>query len=255
MDEKGINIVIPLGKGSVWDDNNELRYCLRSIEKYAINYKNIIIIGEYPNWIKNVIHIPCQDDGNIISKNILYKILKYTQSDLFLDDYFILFNDDYFLTKELNCKTYPLYYSKDLKEAASIRPENEDYNEYLYSTRKVLSSQGLNTRNYDIHYPLIINKSIFNKVYNKFKLFWDINTKLLIKSTYCNYMQDKSFDKEIEDCKIRGQVHVNDFSSLAYSSYDAIQKGMFSTGDLILNNNEIRNEIRFLYPDESKYEI
>ena len=53
-----MDIVIPLGTGSRWQ-NNELRFALRSIEKYLTGYDKIFIIGECPSYLQNIIHIPC----------------------------------------------------------------------------------------------------------------------------------------------------------------------------------------------------
>ena len=48
-----IDVVIPLGTGSRWQDN-ELRYCLRSIEKNLSGVNEVVIVGEKPKWLTNV---------------------------------------------------------------------------------------------------------------------------------------------------------------------------------------------------------
>ena len=72
-----VDIVIPLGNGCIWDDNNELKYALRSVQKHLKGFGDVIIVGQKPKWIKNIIHIPCDDkrghewrDYNIFSKII-----------------------------------------------------------------------------------------------------------------------------------------------------------------------------------------
>jgi hypothetical protein len=49
-----MKILIPLGTGSCWDDNNELRYCLRSIEQNLKGSYEIEIYGDAPEWVTNV---------------------------------------------------------------------------------------------------------------------------------------------------------------------------------------------------------
>ena len=48
-----MKILIPLGTGSDWQ-NNELRYCLRSIEQNLKGSYEIEIYGDAPEWITNV---------------------------------------------------------------------------------------------------------------------------------------------------------------------------------------------------------
>ena len=54
-----ISVVYPLGTGSKWQ-NNELRYSLRSLSKIS-GIGDVFIVGEKPDWVRNVIHIPCKD--------------------------------------------------------------------------------------------------------------------------------------------------------------------------------------------------
>ena len=62
--------------GSKWD-NNELRYSLRSLERYFPNMARVFIVGHKPDWLTNVIHLPAEDrhrknkDANIIDKVLL----------------------------------------------------------------------------------------------------------------------------------------------------------------------------------------
>lgn len=62
--------------GSQWD-NNELRYSLRSLERYFPNMGRVFIVGHKPAWLTNVIHIPAEDthrrnkDANLIDKVLL----------------------------------------------------------------------------------------------------------------------------------------------------------------------------------------
>ena len=49
---------LPLGDGSKWG-NNELRYCLRSLEENWIPDFKVVIYGDpdcKPNWLKNVVY-------------------------------------------------------------------------------------------------------------------------------------------------------------------------------------------------------
>ena len=52
-----MDILYVVGTGSKWD-NNELRYSLRSIDKYGINIDRVFIVGTKPDFC----------DGKSISK-------------------------------------------------------------------------------------------------------------------------------------------------------------------------------------------
>jgi hypothetical protein len=55
-----IDVVYPLGTGSVWQDN-ELRYSLRSLEKNFPDLGRVYVVGHKPDWLGNVEHIPFGD--------------------------------------------------------------------------------------------------------------------------------------------------------------------------------------------------
>lgn len=245
-----LDIVIPLGSGSKWEDN-ELRYCLRSIEQYMKNYRNIIIIGKCPDWLTNILHIPCKDSISP-SYNIQKKLLLACKNEFVSED-FVYFNDDYFLTDIWKANFIP-FYSTGKRLIDSIDPNFENwYDNYLLSTQKVLQKESLDYINFDIHYPIVINKLSFIKCYDKFRTYWEIGGNLLVKSLYCNFLNTSS--KVKEDCKIRGKQSNENFVKKVNNSL-----GMFSTGDLCLDVNEYniypnRDYIEKLYPNKSKYEI
>ena len=79
------DLVIPLGMGSIWQDN-EIRYCIRSFVKYFSQLGKIFIVGSHPDFLKwhypRLIHVPCSNpftankDANIIYRVFRYKYLK-----------------------------------------------------------------------------------------------------------------------------------------------------------------------------------
>jgi hypothetical protein len=71
-----IDVVYILGTGSYWR-NNEIRFSLRALERNLRGIRKIWIVGDYPDFIKNINHIPFKDellnnaDGNIIRKVLI----------------------------------------------------------------------------------------------------------------------------------------------------------------------------------------
>ena len=51
-----MDVVYILGTGSTSNDN-EIRYSLRSIEKYLIGFNVVYIVGECPKFLKGIIHL------------------------------------------------------------------------------------------------------------------------------------------------------------------------------------------------------
>src|SRR4051812_35587008 len=109
-----MDILIPLGRGSSWQ-NNELRYALRSVEKHLSGYDNIFIVGEKPDWIQNITHIPFEDKpgyGNR-DRNIFNKILAGIKDER-LSYEFMFMSDDHFFTADFSATRFPYYYRCNL---------------------------------------------------------------------------------------------------------------------------------------------
>ena len=71
-----IDVVYKLGLNPDWGNYEELRHSLRSLCNFE-NLGNVFIVGQKPDWIQEVIHIPALDsykrnkDANLINKLIL----------------------------------------------------------------------------------------------------------------------------------------------------------------------------------------
>ena len=174
-----IDILIPLGKGTGWDDN-ELRYSLRSIEQYLDNIGNIYIIGLQPSWLKNVIHVP-HPDVHISSKfrnqNILQKIL-FTIQHYEVSNNFVFTNDDIFFLKELNTDNLMTYTDCTLQQYLERNPLlNGIYKRAVLATIQHLRENNLPMQHYDNHTPIIYNKFKF------LQIFENIQKEIIIKYT------------------------------------------------------------------------
>lgn len=174
-----IDIVIPLGTGS-HHDNIELLYSLRSLEKH-VTFDKVWIVGELPRWVKNVNHIPFPDDPKRCSDyNIMNKITVATMIGALSED-FLFMNDDHFFLQPMDASKMPYYYCDTLQTFITHRGL-DTYGRRVKNTLKLLLSKNLPTKYFDIHYPIIYNKSLFlNTVTNQ-----DWTDPFIIKSLYCN---------------------------------------------------------------------
>lgn len=232
------DIVIPLGNGSPLD-NYELRYCLRSIQKYLLDFRRVYIVGECPDFIHNVVHIPYPDKSKYKQKNILKKILRACQEEG-LSDEFMFFNDDHFLLQEESALLYPHYVSGTIE--SEIKRCVGDYRTCLINTLAALKD--LSTWNFDCHYPIRYNKRDFENVMGFYD--WDIPHGYVIKSLYCNTLNIQP--EMVLDGKI------NDAISQEMLDEIVSTRPCMSTSNYALTNI-VKRKLEMLFPEKSVYEL
>src|SRR5688572_16798874 len=124
---KGVDVVIPLGAQSRWG-NSELKYMLRSMEKYLSNYKHVYIVGECPDWVKNVKYV-FMPDQLTKTQNIMEK-LRVACNIPELSEDFLYTQDDLFLLMKESADIYPNYMSNK-KMSKIISEETGTYQQLL----------------------------------------------------------------------------------------------------------------------------
>lgn len=237
-----IDILIPLGTGSKWD-NNELRYALRSIEENVLDeIGNVYIVGDKPDWIKNIIHIPCEDThtiGKLRNQNILNKILYGIENSDITND-FIFTNDDFFILKKMYINNLPNYYDTNLENYRDLIPNvNPIYLRAIIRTMEYLKFRNLPTVHYDLHNPIIYNKFRFKEI------FENIDEEVVIQSIYANSVTENK--EYLSDNKI--------FLPLPLHEIEEQNKGQpfFSISDKALNEN-MKTYITNKFKNKTKYE-
>lgn len=191
-----MDVIYPLGTGSVLK-NFELRMSLRSIEHYLSNYSDVWIIGEKPDWLQNVNHIPCIDHMERPSDyNIMRKVTKACEEPK-VSESFVFFNDDHFLLDHFNAERFPNYYFGTLQDQIKKRGLDA-YGKRMNNSLQHLLKNSLPTKHFDIHTPIVYNKELFLK--NVTALDWNIPQGYVIKSLYANALQVEG--EEIPDNKL-----------------------------------------------------
>lgn len=239
-----MDVVCPLGNGSKWFDN-ELRYSLRSLEKFGHNVGNVFIVGECPDWVTNVIHIPAKD-GVGHERNIMNKLLAACNDER-VSENFGLWNDDYFLTDYIDLDKYPRYQCGTLREKIDKRIRFDGYRMSMENTRDFLKDQNKFTLFYDTHCPIIYNKQKFKELMNI--VDWEKRNGYVIKSLYANYypesfryMEDKKFTADTGILTMKQEIKDRHIFSIA----DGVMFSPTKTMKVLLEE---------LYPLPSKYEI
>lgn len=233
------SIIIPLGSGSRNNDL-ELRYCLRSIEKYLSGYGDIFIIGERPDWLQNVIHIPLDEGFAPQSyekeRNIFNKIMAVCKDERVTDD-FLFMNDDHYLLKEYEAGKFPYYYHGRLSEKRTVT----DYKKTVKNTSEFIGDVAY----FDIHCPILYNKRKFGWL--SFP-DWNKHFGYCIKTLYLAYNSLSQFNtEEYADLKISEPLTSSQIRE------QLTGRAWFSIGDKAFNG-EIVDVLQDLYPLKSKYE-
>ncbi len=236
-DYKGIDVVIPLGTGSI-SANNELRFCLRAIEKHLIGYDNIWIVGHLPKWVQNVRHIP-HGEYHPKAVNIFDKIMAACEIEE-VSHRFIMFNDDYFLLQSVDAGKYFNYCSDEALQEVMKRSASNPYRQLTEDTIKVV---GEGFKYADIHCPLVMNKGKFKEL----KRFEPkrYENGLLVKSLYM--AQTDGTKMERKDPIVRGPKTKEELEAMELTT------DMVSIHDEAVNKDFIA-WIQKKFPVPSQYE-
>ena len=235
------DIVYVLGSGSLWL-NNEIRYSLRSVDKFLQNKGEVFVFGELPIFLddKKLIHVPLIDISGDKALNIRNKLVAICNNPL-VSENFMLFNDDYFLRSAIDANNYPYYYKCDLYNTMNIN--RTLYREHVIATINALESRELSLYNFDTHKPIIYNKKHLLEVINMYD--WNIKHGYIMRSLYCNTVG------VIGEFKLDSKINL----PLSAKRWDekTIGEDCFSIDDRALGAG-LNEFMRATYPDPSCYE-
>lgn len=231
-----IDIVIPLGSGSIFK-NLELKFALRSADKYLTGVRNVHVIGDFPGPdFKGLVYTPFREHNmfEYLTRNIFYK-LKLACENPNISDPFLYMNDDHFLLMPLEAPTFPYHHKSNGWVGKG---------KYKVTMQQTIDLFKKRINNWDTHCPMLIDKNDFLNTVAK--LDWKKPFGYCIKTAYCesvyvvgHYYPDLKIDKphnekQIEEF-IKGRMY-------------------FSVGDRGVNVDMI-TLLTKLYPEKSKYEV
>ncbi len=241
------DLVIPLAsQGSVWQNNNELRYCLRSFETH-FPIGDVCIVGDhFPDWLTNVIRIDHGDsfehnkDANIIKKLL-------AASKVLTGKTFIWSCDDHIvLRKPLKREIVPLYSGDTANYPSTFFTGT--WRTALKTTMDFLESNQLPTLNYDTHTPQPVNADQFLEHLTDFPLR-DFH-RFTVNSLFYN-MAGIMKTAHIGMLKATIEKPINSIPDVRRAIKNKLYLGY--------NNNgltpELRSIIAELFPDKSSFEL
>lgn len=214
-------------------ENEELRYSLRSLSNFP--HKKVCFYGCCPKGLNPDIHFKYKQDGKTKWENVNMMLRSACQSDLITENFW-LFNDDFFImNKVLNPQDY---HSGDLyKRIVQLEDKHGGITEYSLQLRnmcKELEALGCNSKNYAVHYPMLINKKYALEVLN-------MTDCPMFRCLYGNYATVKSIN--VNDCKIIDKE--KEWKGTDY----------LSTEDKAFEEGVVGKQIREKFPDKCKYEL
>jgi hypothetical protein len=214
-------------------DNEELRYSIRSVVA-NMPYDNLWLVGYKPSWyVGNFISVP-----NTTTKfeNIRLAIKAAAEHNEISDD-FILMNDDFFVIKPANPDKV-LHGGLLIDKISRYRSmlETGRYITLLENTHKFLVKSGIkNPLDYDIHTPIVFNKS---------NLLQIINRRHFPRSLYGNMF--KVGGEFTNDVKVYSDNSLLKHNLPEDSPYISTQDDSF--------NNLFNSLLKDMFTEPSKYE-
>ncbi len=236
---KNIDLVYILGTGSRWHDN-EIRYSIRSVEKYLPEHGKIFVVGEYPEWMSGAIHIEAKDSETNKLLNARNKYIA-AASDPRVSKDFVLMNDDFFMTDEIT--EWKTYSRGKLKDMIKKHPtQNGYYFRSLQDTQKRLDGMGISDPiDYEVHCPMIFNKEKLLSVIGMIGK----DKAYSIRTCYGNLMNIEA--KKVIDFKA---------GTIAEFAYQTVRSNKYlSINDGLVADENFRNWVERKYPKMSIYEI
>lgn len=235
-----IDVFYVLGSGSKWQ-NNEIRYSMRSLEKYGKNVGQVYVIGEEPDFISDEVkYIKATDIGSPAC-NHWYKVKRFFVETGIKRACYMM--DDIFFIKDVDLENYPYYCSGELKKYTDIGRNN--YHRMITDTKKELEKENKPITNFEIHCPIIYEKDKFESLEKKFyKIKANHRHFVGVRSYYCN-MNDIQ-GTFCNDMKIRKQ-HMNNWLERIKTN------DCFSTSDDVISMG-VGDWLKKEFPNPSKYE-
>lgn len=232
-----IDIVYILGTGSSWQDR-EIRYSLRSVEKYVANPR-IFIIGQCPRWLTGINHIEAEDTDKNKIINARNKYLR-AASCPDISDNFILMNDDFFILKEIT--EWPYYSRGTFHKMIRRHPTKGGYYfKSLRDTKNRLIELGIKEPvDFEVHCPMMFEKKMLLNVMENV----GINNAYSLRSCYGNLVEI-TYD-EVMDFK------ANNLAEFAHQV--KMDREFLSISDGLVMHKEFTDWIQRKFPKPSKWE-
>jgi len=240
-----MDVLYILGNGSKCG-NNEIKYSLRSLEKYGRNYDRVFITGVNPTFLNDTIIYNYHTDNYIANVNHLMKVLWTFKNTDISDDALINYDDNFFV-QDVDISKYPYYYKRE--QIPKEFPISNIHVRSLLATRKILEEMKKPIKDFAVHCPVIYNRQRFYEFIEKFNSLYDINSRekaISIRCAYLNYFEEAG--QYMKDVKINGLVSKQEIEEKIKNRH------IFSISDNVTRGGIVQF-FEERYPNKSKWEI
>lgn len=198
-----IDVLYILRNAPSSNGDDEIRYSLRSLDKFCPDVSRVFLTGGIPFFIDRdkIIFTPADDIG-VPAVNHWWKVRQTIENTDISDD-FILMYDDVFFVRESPLSNYPLFYRGELTKE---RNENNLYALTLYATRKLLEQMKKPTLDFCLHAPIRYNRQRFLEMTRYFEPLKGEKPALSVRSFYGNAFSGEKEKVYREDIKIRSAL-------------------------------------------------
>jgi len=204
-----MDVLYYIGSGS-HHNNDELRYSLRSLEKYCQDVGRVFVVGNKPAFLKNVVYFWVEDKF-AWWQNAFEKTKTAIKNGI--SDEFLLMNDDFFMLENFKAASYPFYHRGDISKT----PQSK-YQEVIANTRRILEGQGAPFKHYGVHCPIRIE----GKKYLSLEKYFQ--EPVSARCLYGNLFAQNAIEiKDNKGFKIKGA------QQKCFSSLDLVEETMFET--------------------------
>ena len=219
--------------------DEEMKYSLRSLEKYVSDVGRVFITGDCPLFVKksSIIHT-LENDIGVPTINHWWKVSQ-TIKKTDIGQKFVLMYDDIFFVKPTKLENYPFYCKGNLED----KPFEGIYRKSCGKAYEWLKNHGEETEDCELHIPCIYERDKFlelDKIYEPIK---DKKDGMVVRSIYGNKFKHSLPLRR--DIKIRLS---NETVEQVIGDADC-----FSVSDWVFNNN-VYPWLKEHFPERSKYE-
>ena len=228
-----MNDIVYILKNDV--EPNELRYSLRTVEKNFPHGRVFFFCG-CPQGITPDRFVPFEQKGATKWERATSTFRKIAETEEVSEDFW-LFNDDFFILQRID--GLPYMTRGLLSERVNELRERHGLSGYavkLAETITALESRGLETRDYALHVPMLINKQKALEVLDA------IPECPMFRSLYGNY--HKVGGIKTDDVKIHDRMTV-----------PAEGQTLLSTSDISFRLGRVGDYIRKNFTEASRWEI
>lgn len=239
----------------------DLRYSLRSIDKYGINVDKIFVVGNDIDFLSDeVIKIPHNNSHIPFKHARIFDHIIYAINSTCIGNnnngYFMVSMDDHYINKPTDFNKEPIYvknYSNIY--GGYILPDKLDYarpaveyQQVLINTYHYCLNHGLNILNTVPHRNMLLNKKIIKYMKHMFNdiIHGDLEVEGLAIAINFYLSNFNSKYKLALDFKKNEIELIKNYLELGYNYFSTFDFEIGSDVDIFLNS---------LFPDYCKYEI